>query len=237
MSENLTDITDNSDIATEAEIESVTEVEAVADQQTPINSETVNESKEGEHINTNMAEEFHEQDMSQMSQSIPKAEGGAPQFVNVDQGAMQQMGMQNPMSIDPHLNQRMMNMAHMQQMQRMPHPLAMQQQHVQQPQSLLAEEDVIRIVLKMKEVLKSEIRQMVEHQVALKTETLTKEVSDLRKALTKAQADLKNVTIRQYGGQESQTWGEIRIMSSVLVYTKDLADNLNAISATAFLND
>ena len=196
VSENLTDITDNSDIDTEAEIESVTEVEAVTDQKTPINSETINESIEGEHITKNMAEEFHEQDMSQMSQSILNTEGGAPQFVNVDQGAMQQMGMQNPMSIDPHLNQHMMNMAQMQQMQRMPHPLAMQQQHVQQPQSLLTEEDVLRIVLKMKEVLRSEIRQMVEHQVALKTETLTKEVSDLRKDLTKAQADLKNVTIR-----------------------------------------
>ena len=87
VSENLTDITDNSDIDTEAEIESVTEVEAVVDQQTPINSETVNESKESEHITTNMAEEFHEQDMSQMSQSILNTEGGAPQFVNVDQGS------------------------------------------------------------------------------------------------------------------------------------------------------
>ena len=125
MSENLTDITDNSDIDTEAEIELVTEVEAVVDQQTPIDSETVNESKEDEHITTNMAEEFHMQDMSQMSQSILNAEGGTPQLVNVDPGAMQQIVMQNPMSIDPHLNQHMMNMAHMQQMQRMPQPLAM----------------------------------------------------------------------------------------------------------------
>ena len=171
-------------------------MEAVVDKHTPINSETLNESKEGGHITTNMAEEFHEEDMSQMSQSILNADGGAPQFVNVDQGAMQQLGMQNPMSIDPHLNQHMMNMAHMQQMQRMPHPLAIQQQHVQPPQSLLTEEDVLRIVFKMKEVLKSEKEkgQMFEHQIALKTETLTKEVSDLRKDLTKAQADLKTIT-------------------------------------------
>ena len=91
MSESLTDTTYNSD--TEAETESVTEVEDAPDQQSPINSENVNESGVGEHtcINTNMAEgttEFHKQNLSQMCQSIFNAKGGAPPFMNVDQGAM-----------------------------------------------------------------------------------------------------------------------------------------------------
>ena len=77
-------------------------------------------------------------------------------------------------------------------MQHMQHPLA-----IQLPSSSrLSEEDGIRIALKMKQVLEDEISQLVEQQVALKTQSLTQEVADLRQDLTKVQNELRNVSMR-----------------------------------------
>ena len=103
------------------------------------------------------------------------------------------MVVQNSLNIDPHVNQHVINVSHMQQlqdMQDMQRPLAMQHQLVQPPLSRLHEEDVIRIAHKMKEVIKFEKSQLVEQRVALKTQPLTKEVSDLRKDFAMAQTEL-----------------------------------------------
>ena len=74
----------------------------------------------------------------------------------------------------------MINMAHMQHMQ---HLIAVHQLS----SSRLSEDDVIRIALQMKQVLKDEISQLVEQQVALKTQSLTQEVTGLKQDLAKVQ--------------------------------------------------
>ena len=92
--------------------------------------------------------------MSQMSQSILNTEGGVPPDINVDPGSLPPMGMPNPINMGP----QMINMAHMQHMQ---HPIAVHQLSSWR----LSEDDVISIALKMKQVLKDEISQLVEQQV------------------------------------------------------------------------
>ena len=63
----------------------------------------------------------------------------------------------------------------------------------------------------MKQVLKDEISQLVEQEVALKTQSLTQEVADLRQGLAKVQNELRNVSIRNDDLEQHSRWSCSRI--------------------------
>ena len=91
-----------------------------------------------------------------------------------------------PMNMPPQHMQHMMNMSH--HMQPPPTPMIVQQK--------LSGEDVLRIALKVQELVSKDVGKIVEKKIALEIAPLQKEVDKLSKSLAKVQKELKNVKIQ-----------------------------------------
>ena len=122
------------------------------------------------------------------SQSILTGNPGA--FVNNqnfhDQNFHDPNLMPMPMNMPPQHMQHMMNMSH--HMQPPPTPMIVQQK--------LSVEDVLRIALKVQELVSKDVEKIVEKKIALEIAPLQKEVDKLSKSLAKVQKELKNVKIQ-----------------------------------------
>ena len=74
------------------------------------------------------------------------------------------------------------------------------QAHMQQPivlsQPSFSEEDVIRLATRMKQLLRDEIDELLEHKVALRVAPLQDEVDSLKRTVTHLEMELKKLSVR-----------------------------------------
>ena len=187
-----TDQKQNTDTESIADLSVLSEIKSVADSETDSVENYFETIDQPSSIMENMGTVGDQgPDPSQQSQSILHSDLGEPPFMNnqnfMDPNAMPPHGLQShPMNITPQQMQHLINMSP--HMQPPPPPMIVQQN--------LSDDDVLRIALKMQELLSKEIDKLVEQKVALKVAPLQMEVENLKKSLSKVQKELKDVSVR-----------------------------------------